>query len=582
MEIFGTNPMTVKYTEYDRLDGLIKDSMKRSASEVVQLGYFLRRMMEEGLYSVYYTCFDAYLEEEVHMDYTMASRFIGINKKYSVGGQSEVIDEKYEDYSQGVLIEMLSMPPELEVKVTPEMTVKQVRKIKQEARQKNIKMKPDVRGLMSDAYCAVCGNPLDDDTRPTKCPECGQMQDWEWYMRTYWPKEGDRPSVDTTDTVVDGDYREIGETEEIATSQAPVLERPDARGQEYLKAFARYFISCKKEWMLEDFSSRVIDVTKSPQEIKSHLNPNSRNWFFSVEGGVASINLFDDYVQLWDENTDCMGNFEWFYLAAAIQSMWNVVSLEAAQQNGGKENTESALEKKAGSADTPKKCITGQSRYGVCSCCGYEGVQCCSQCETNCNSRCGWIDEPYSPEEENREEKEIEALPLDGITAVRSILTQEKKLLSDYLEAGGIPERTLFRQKTIVGALAAMVCDLENADQEDGSEQPELPDMTNNSQRGTFLDSYKEWPVWIDTPETGERYYRYLFPNGAGFVVKVYFHRCFDYKSEASNFEDRFHEDWGSEEYYILLDGRYFRDCRSNKTAMVDFLKDLQKKGEVK
>ena len=98
---------------------------------------------------------------------------------------------------------MLSMPPELEVKVTPEMTVKQVRKIKQEARQKNIKMKPDVRGLMSDAYCAVCGNPLDDDTRPTKCPECGQMQDWEWYMRTYWPKEGDRPSVDTTDTVVD-------------------------------------------------------------------------------------------------------------------------------------------------------------------------------------------------------------------------------------------------------------------------------------------------------------------------------------------------------------------------------------------
>ena len=132
MEIFGTNPMTVKYTEYDRLDGLIKDSMKRSASEVVQLGYFLRRMMEEGLYSVYYTCFDAYLEEEVHMDYTMASRFIGINKKYSVGGQSEVIDEKYEDYSQGVLIEMLSMPPELEVKVTPEMTVKQVRKIKQE------------------------------------------------------------------------------------------------------------------------------------------------------------------------------------------------------------------------------------------------------------------------------------------------------------------------------------------------------------------------------------------------------------------------------------------------------------------
>ena len=468
MEIFGTNPMTIKYTEYDRLDGLIKDSMKRSASEVVQLGYFLRRMMEEGLYSVHYTCFDAYLEEEVHMDYTMASRFIGINKKYSVGGQSEVIDEKYEDYSQGVLIEMLSMPAELEAKVTPEMTVKQVREIKREARQKNIKMKPDVRGFMSDAYCAVCGNPLDDDMRPTKCPECGQMQDWEWYIGTYWPQERDKPSVDTTDTVVDGEYREIEETEEVATSQG--LGKPE-------------------------------------------------------EGADSGVHMEDST--------------------------------------------------RAGS-----RCVTGWSKYGVCSCCGYGGVQCCSQCEKSCNSRCGWIDEPYNPEEENREE-EAEALPLDGIVAVRSILTQEKKLLSDYLEAGGIPERTLVRQKTIVGALAAMVCDLENADQEDGPEQPELPDMTNNSQRGAFLDAYKDWPVWIDTPETGERYYRYLFPNGAGFVVKVYFHRCFDYRSEASNFEDRFHEDWGSEEYYILLDGRHFRDCRSNKTAMVDFLKNLQRKGEV-
>lgn len=57
-----------------------------------------------------------------------------------------------------------------------------------------------------------------------------------------------------------------------------------------------------------------------------------------------------------------------------------------------------ATEENAGD-DGTKKCITGWSRYGVCSCCGNGGVQCCNQCKESCNSRCGWIDEPYIPEE---------------------------------------------------------------------------------------------------------------------------------------------------------------------------------------
>lgn len=47
------------------------------------------------------------------------------------------------------------------------------------------------------------------------------------------------------------------------------------------------------------------------------------------------------------------------------------------------------------------KCITGWSKYGNCICCGYEGAQCCNQCEKSCNSRCGWIDNPYVPEEDD-------------------------------------------------------------------------------------------------------------------------------------------------------------------------------------
>lgn len=47
-------------------------------------------------------------------------------------------------------------------------------------------------------------------------------------------------------------------------------------------------------------------------------------------------------------------------------------------------------------------CITGWSRYpDVCSCCGHGGAECCRQCDDECcNSRCGWVAEPYIPEED--------------------------------------------------------------------------------------------------------------------------------------------------------------------------------------
>ncbi len=505
----------VSSMEFNNLNDEIKRAVRRTALDMVQTGYLLRCMFEKKLWTAAYDCLDEYLERELGMDYTMANRLIGINKKYSVGGGSMEIEPKWEGFSQSVLIEMLSMPPELEGKVTPDMTVKQVREIKQQARQKNVKMKPDVKGLMSHAYCAGCGAPLDDDSRPEKCPGCGQMQDWEWYMKTYWPEEAQEGSGESPDGVIEGEYREIGEAEEVATSQGPVLVKPDERQRRYLDAFAKYFISCKKDWMLEDFLNRCDEVTKSPEEIKKHLGENNRTWFFSVDEGVAHINLFDDCVQLWDKDSGCMGDFEWFYLASAIQRMWNVVALE----------------------DVARK---------------------------------------KAEEESAEEDGALE--PDDELSAIKSILGKEKKLLADYLEAGGIPEKTVFRQKTIVGALAAMVCDLENIAGEDNRKQPELPAMTNNSRREEFLDSYSQWPVWVDVPETGERYYRYQFPNGTSFVVKVYFHRCFDGKSEVERWEDRFSDGWGSEEYYLMTESRHFRDCRSNRTAMVDFLKDFQKK----
>lgn len=197
--------MEIQIYSYEQLDREIKLTMKRSANDLVKMGYLLRNMMEERLWERQHSCFDEYLEKELHMDYTMATRFIKANKKYADGADSMKIDAKWEGLSQSVLIEMLNMPPELEEKITPDMTVKQVREVKRQAKQK---MKPDIRGLMDDPYCAACGAELDPFNQTKGCVECGQTVDWEWYDRNFGDKQ---------ETVVDGEYREI--REEVATSQ---------------------------------------------------------------------------------------------------------------------------------------------------------------------------------------------------------------------------------------------------------------------------------------------------------------------------------------------------------------------------
>ena len=113
-----------------------------------------------------------------------------------------------------------------------------------------------------------------------------------------------------------------------------------------------------------------------------------------------------------------------------------------------------------------------------------------------------------------------------------------------------------------------------SAQEPDEVEQPELPVLRNNEQRAAFVDNYKSWSLWIETQETGERYYRYNLPDGTSFVVKTYHSMLYDYKAGIGM---RRKEGYGANEQYILEPGRFFRDCSANRSAMIEKLKELQK-----
>lgn len=135
------------------------------------------------------------------------------------------------------------------------------------------------------------------------------------------------------------------------------------------------------------------------------------------------------------------------------------------------------------------RCITGQSGSGRCGAACYctEPVDCCAKCNDDCNSRCEWIEKPKSVDAETPEETcetviapaQIEVIPVEAIDAkdiktenlsldnlsiqintdvwpedlsdipipselfIREYLEEEEKMLKDYLECDGLPEKTI-------------------------------------------------------------------------------------------------------------------------------------------
>ena len=296
--------------DYEHLDREIKRTMRRSASDAVLLGYLLRKMYDGQLWMEMYDCLDEYLQRELHMDYSMATRFMNINKKYSVGGNSREIADDWTGFSQSVLIEMLNMPPELAAMVTPDMTVRQVQEVKrqakragqekkaeaaatvQETRSKECRIAPDIpcgidavieehftkggdvdgcagccAGCMKKGECSyICGVAKSQMAEGQKEASDGQL-----------PEQcGGKADFPAKDEVPDAEFRELEPAAEVATSQPLEQVRPDKRQSQYLDDFAKRFIRFKREWMLADFDNRVMDITRSPEEIKGSLSEYAR------------------------------------------------------------------------------------------------------------------------------------------------------------------------------------------------------------------------------------------------------------------------------------------------------------------
>ena len=106
-------------------------------------------------------------------------------------------------------------------------------------------------------------------------------------------------------------------------------------------------------------------------------------------------------------------------------------------------------------------------------------------------------------------------------------------------------------------------------------EQPDLPNLKNNDQRKQFLETFHEWPVWFEVPEAAEVYYRYDLEDGCSLVICEY-HYWVGWLKKYGDSPER----TGTREYLLMPGYHYLDDCKSNRTAMVEKLKEIQKGGK--
>lgn len=351
-----------------------------------------------------------------------------------------------------------------------------------------------------------------------------------------------------------------------AKEQKPVkeLKKPDSEEKEYLDAAARHLIKSYHIWMKEDFSNRVLHVDKSPGELKNKIGQDRTRWF-ATDKGTAHINMFDDYVQLWDEDSRYMGDYDWFYLAAAIQGMWNVVSLEVAEEKRKRKLEEQREEPEIEIAPAQTETIpevTADAKDIKAE-------------ELSLENLSIQINTDVWPED-------ISDIPVPSELFIREYLEEEEKMLKDYLECDGLPERTVLRQQLKVAGLRILrnlVKDVLETEEE--TTQPELPRLKNNEERKEWLRNYKTWPLRHVDAYTGAKYYEYRFDNGAVLVAE-------EWKSQG----DRYIPD--HETVYLHLiggpeapRGQYgirkwethdrFNRFPDSETAIVEFLKAVQK-----
>ena len=477
----------------------LRAHLNSAARNVIAVGYYLKNIRDNQLYleAGYENIWD-YAQEQYGFSRSTASRYMSRNDRFSKGGNSPVLDEKYRDFNKSQLQEMLSLDEEQLEQVTPDMTVKQIRELR----------------------------------TPKEIP--------------YFPIEGQMNLEDFPEIIPEEREESVRIPEEILTLEELAGEDPEGGMPEAEPAGE----VCATSQQIPEAVAEPLSAYGTQKRV---YPPDSLLAVEGCEGGPHDC---------FSCAMDCpiRGNDRYCREAP----LGNPFPCEIVQY---------------GFAELPEGCpFVNHDLAEHCAGSG-EPSPCCKNCKDPCEYICGRAMKALNQETELPEADEISPQEeLSDMDLLRAMLETSSRELSDAIKINKIEphpdlEKMIRKKKLLVGALAGMLCDLNNVVEPLKAEQPDLPALKNNDQRKEWLNTYHDWPVWFEVPEAAEVYYRYDLSDGSSLVICEY-HYWLEWMDRYGDEPDR----TGTREYLLTPGYHYLEDCKSNRTTMIDKLKEVQRR----
>ena len=567
---YYNGPVTLEEAESYITSGLVS-----TARNYVAIGYWLRRIRDGKLYEEEgHQNFEQYVHEKYGKDKGWASKCIKVNQQLSKDGDSPLLDSRYRDYSTYQLVELAYMTEEQREQATPEQTIKQLQEIRKpkeipyydiDGQQEMEKDYPEVIPVVMSQLFPGEEIPEQEEQEP---PVVEQAEVSQYFETKQEPVPGEprkcitgkskygfcvccgKDGVQCCAACVESCNGRCGWLEE-QTEKTPAADETENAAEKQQEEpqdsmTIRGFIKHWKETCPGDFNLtlRAMRAGKDAGEkVKSIQRALAPYGFHCVSCSGYSF-----------EFRSFSGGMDWMVDGRKIHLKYGRLANELLCMY---DPYMPQFDAKPVPPNEPQS----------------SELQSITEDSEN--------QEDVNPED-CEEDDDASSAEITDLQLLRDMLERKKRLLATNLAIPGIDESDehIRMQKLEAAALASAVCDLENLIEPEETvgekpEQPELLYLRNNDQRAAFIDAYESWPLWIETKETGERYYRYDLPDGTSFVMKTYHSMLYDYKAGVGM---RYKEGYGANEQYILEPGKFFRDCQSNRSSMIEKLKELQKR----
>lgn len=567
----------------EEADAGIRNGLKDAAQSVITVGYYLKAVRDNELFrsAGYETIWD-YAWGEYGFSKGTASRYMKRNDRFSIGGNSPIIADEFRAFNRSQLQEMLSLDDEQMSTVTPDMTVREIRELR---RPKEI------------PYFEIPGQLSLSDF-----PELGEAETGASAAENSAPTE---TMTSTTAFTVSAEDL-IGEPEEKLSAYGfpkrvypadSLLTIPGCKGD---NGRGYDCFSCHLECEIRQEYCQCVDATCGFPFPCQMVDTGKREILEKKIGErcqFIDLNLADHKAGdgspvpcCKDCETPCEYACE--NSGKRVATSQQSVAADAQQETAG-----NAAEKQQ---DIPEKPKTEKCTHdGISRCTLSEedkekdgtGKDCAHHCCWNCVKRDGCNIECYaSSKRKTLDDDEVAAEDGENAEQPAEPIEFDRKTLEDMIRnAQEVLDQmcdywvenqpyTYAKYNMMIQAYKLLLKEHDESDQklDPVEQQPELPLLKNDKQRAEFIDAYEEWPLWIDNQETGEKYYRYELPDGTSFVIKTYHAMLYNYDAlEYGNYK----EGYGENEQYLLKPGKFFRDCRTNRSTLIDKLKELQKAG---